>query len=120
MLVCLLSSSSAFSMAQLRGRQCAGRKIVVSTSLSAETSLTIDGIVYVIDPGFSKQKVYNPRIQSSRSLYLRLVVRLRINEQVALDEHDLENVFVCTQKDPLRKIFRSKPTQKFFRATWAL
>ncbi|TPX38177.1 hypothetical protein SmJEL517_g00248 [Synchytrium microbalum] len=39
-----------------------GRKCVVSTNV-AETSLTIDGIVYVIDPGFAKQKVYNPRVR---------------------------------------------------------
>lgn len=36
------------------------RKVVLATNI-AETSLTIDGIKYVIDPGFSKQNSYNPR-----------------------------------------------------------
>ncbi|XP_062075959.1 pre-mRNA-splicing factor ATP-dependent RNA helicase DEAH1-like [Humulus lupulus] len=36
------------------------RKVVLATNI-AETSLTIDGIKYVIDPGFCKLKSYNPR-----------------------------------------------------------
>lgn len=37
------------------------RKCIVSTNI-AETSLTVDGIKYVIDSGYCKLKVYNPKI----------------------------------------------------------
>ena len=37
------------------------RKCIVSTNI-AETSLTVDGIKYVVDTGYCKIKVYNPKI----------------------------------------------------------
>jgi ATP-dependent RNA helicase DHX8/PRP22 len=37
------------------------RKVVLATNI-AETSLTIDGIYYVVDPGFFKQNAYDPRV----------------------------------------------------------
>lgn len=37
------------------------RKVIFATNI-AETSITIDGIYYVVDPGFSKINTYNPKV----------------------------------------------------------
>lgn len=55
------------------------RKVILATNI-AETSLTIDGIIYVIDSGFAKQTSYNPR-SGMESLVVTPVSKAAANQR---------------------------------------
>ncbi|KAI7754434.1 hypothetical protein M8C21_019224, partial [Ambrosia artemisiifolia] len=55
------------------------RKVVLATNI-AETSLTIDGIKYVIDPGYVKMKSYNPRT-GMESLQVKPISKASANQR---------------------------------------
>ena len=55
------------------------RKVVLATNI-AETSLTIDGIIYVIDAGFAKQNSFNPRT-GMESLIVTPISRAAANQR---------------------------------------
>ncbi|ERN11836.1 hypothetical protein AMTR_s00020p00055390 [Amborella trichopoda] len=47
------------------------RRFIVATNI-AETSLTVDGVVYVIDSGYVKERNYNP----SKGMYSLDIVKI--------------------------------------------
>ena len=53
--------------------------MVLATNI-AETSITIDNIIYVIDPGFAKQNSYNPRT-GMESLIVTPVAKASANQR---------------------------------------
>jgi pre-mRNA-splicing factor ATP-dependent RNA helicase DHX38/PRP16 len=55
------------------------RKVVVATNI-AETSLTVDGVRYVIDSGYCKLKVYSPRLGMD-SLQIMPISRANANQR---------------------------------------
>ncbi|CAE7482691.1 unnamed protein product [Symbiodinium pilosum] len=66
----ILETQRAFEQtAQLKmgGKPC--RKVVVASNV-AETSLAVDGIIYVIDAGLVKQRAYNPRTRMEVNLVM--------------------------------------------------
>jgi len=96
-----------------------GRKVVVSTNI-AETSLTIDGVVFVIDPGFSKQKVYNPRIRVE-SLLVSPVSKASAQQRAGPPSRELAglagrgpaSVSVSTLRRLTRTRCRTTPTPRY-------
>jgi len=56
--------------------------VVLATNI-AETSLTIDGIVYVIDPGYCKQSSYNART-GMESLVVTPISKASANQRAGL------------------------------------
>ena len=55
------------------------RKVIVATNI-AETSLTVDGVRFVIDTGFCKLKVFNPKIGMD-TLYITPISRANANQR---------------------------------------
>ncbi|CAG4944483.1 unnamed protein product [Colias eurytheme] len=63
------------------------RKVVLATNI-AETSLTIDNIIYVIDPGFAKQNNFNSKTEIQRINLGNAVLTLKalgINDLIHFD-----------------------------------
>lgn len=71
------------------------RKVVLATNI-AETSITIDGVVFVIDPGFVKQNSYNPRTGMS-SLVVVPVSQLFSLFQDEYADHGSVTVSKCSR-----------------------
>ncbi|KAK1354362.1 RNA helicase [Heracleum sosnowskyi] len=79
----------------------AGRKVVVSTNIAVNL-LTMDGIVYVIDPGFDKPKfIYNPR------------VRVEISLRYPISKASAEERSKCAGKSQPGKCFRLYTEKSF-------
>ena len=76
------------------------RKVVLATNI-AETSLTIDGIIYVIDAGFAKQNSFNPRT-GMESLIVTPISKAAANQRATLAAPAMLAAMVGSIVSPVR------------------
>ena len=93
------------------------RKVVVATNI-AEASLTIDGILYVVDPGFCKQKVYDARTSMDSLVVVPCSKHLHGNVLVEQVERSLENAIVYLRKVHIKMKCYHHQYQKYNVQTW--
>jgi len=76
------------------------RKLVFSTNI-AETSLTLAGVGFVVDCGYVKQKVFNPKT-GMESLVVTEVSRVQATQQPGEQAGPrMASAFVYTLKSPI-------------------
>jgi hypothetical protein len=78
-------------------------QVVIATNI-AETSLTIDGIMYVVDPGFVKQKVYNSKTGMDSLVVTPISQVCDQNSSPFLAAIDFAYTFPTLYLDPLNLI----------------
>lgn len=105
------------------------RKVVIATNI-AETSITIDGIYYVIDPGFAKQNAYDPKLGMDSLIVTVSVLLCPLADDSQSPRLRLDNVrgvqggpvqasaIVCTRRLPIETNCCPIPSLKFNEQTW--
>lgn len=65
LLIATYKAHAEFRFSNARGKVFEDRRVIISTNV-AETSLTVDGVVYVVDSGIIKQTTWDPKTLTQR------------------------------------------------------
>ena len=84
-----------------------GQRIILATNV-AETSLTVPGIRYVIDPGYARISRYSYRTKVQR-LLIEAISRLLLNNEFYVGRVAMVSVFDCTAKTIFLPVLNLRP-----------